>query len=131
MSHISGVVLGLLVAAATFGAVQLASGSDLGTGGVATVSVTVSQGVNRTAKSDRAGLPVPGAAGQTLSFQTDTVAGTSVLLRLPATPIETIIAPPKPPARDISSRRSPVACEPVVSVLTEVAKRLQPGRCVT
>jgi hypothetical protein len=24
-----------------------------------------------------------------------------------------------------------VACEPVVSVLTEVAKRLQPGRCVT
>jgi hypothetical protein len=24
-----------------------------------------------------------------------------------------------------------VACEPVVSVLTEVAKQLQPGRCVT
>ena len=24
-----------------------------------------------------------------------------------------------------------VACEPVVSVLTEVAHRLQPGRCVT
>ena len=24
-----------------------------------------------------------------------------------------------------------VACEPVVSVLTEIAKRLQPGRCVT
>jgi hypothetical protein len=27
--------------------------------------------------------------------------------------------------------RTAVACEPVVSVLTEVAKLLQPGRCVT
>jgi len=24
-----------------------------------------------------------------------------------------------------------VACEPVVSMLTEIAKHLQPGRCVT
>jgi hypothetical protein len=24
-----------------------------------------------------------------------------------------------------------VACEPVVSVLTEIARQLQPGRCVT
>jgi hypothetical protein len=28
-------------------------------------------------------------------------------------------------------RKNAVACEPVVSVLTEVAKLLQPGRCVT
>jgi hypothetical protein len=28
-------------------------------------------------------------------------------------------------------RKLTVACEPVVSVLTEVAKQLQPGRCVT
>jgi len=28
-------------------------------------------------------------------------------------------------------RKMTVACEPVVSVLTEVAKLLQPGRCVT
>ena len=27
--------------------------------------------------------------------------------------------------------RRMVACEPVVSVLTEIAKTLQPGRCVT
>jgi hypothetical protein len=27
--------------------------------------------------------------------------------------------------------KTAVACEPVVSVLTEVAKLLQPGRCVT
>jgi hypothetical protein len=28
-------------------------------------------------------------------------------------------------------RKLTVACEPVVSVLTEVAKQLEPGRCVT
>jgi hypothetical protein len=28
-------------------------------------------------------------------------------------------------------RKATVACEPPVSVLTEVAKRLQPGRCIT
>jgi hypothetical protein len=28
-------------------------------------------------------------------------------------------------------RKATVACEPVVSVLTEIAKRLQPGRCIT
>jgi hypothetical protein len=28
-------------------------------------------------------------------------------------------------------QKTAVACEPVVSVLTEVAKLLQPGRCVT
>jgi hypothetical protein len=27
--------------------------------------------------------------------------------------------------------KATVACEPVVSVLTDIAKRLQPGRCVT
>jgi hypothetical protein len=27
--------------------------------------------------------------------------------------------------------KATAACEPVVSVLTEVAKRLQPGRCIT
>ena len=30
-----------------------------------------------------------------------------------------------------SYRKAAVACEPPVSVLTEVAKRLEPGRCVT
>jgi hypothetical protein len=28
-------------------------------------------------------------------------------------------------------RKMAVACEPMVSILTEVAKQLQPGRCVT
>jgi hypothetical protein len=38
--------------------------------------------------------------------------------------------PPAPPARPGPSKMT-VACEPPVSVLTEVAKLLQPGRCVT
>ena len=38
--------------------------------------------------------------------------------------------PPRSQAKE-PSRRQMVACEPVVSVLTEVAKQLQPGRCVT
>jgi hypothetical protein len=28
-------------------------------------------------------------------------------------------------------QKAKVACEPVVSVLTDIAKRLPPGRCVT
>jgi hypothetical protein len=37
----------------------------------------------------------------------------------------------RPSMTKSSDRKMTVACEPVVSVLTEVAKLLQPGRCVT
>jgi hypothetical protein len=30
-----------------------------------------------------------------------------------------------------ASTKRPVACEPSVSILTEIAKNLQPGRCIT
>jgi hypothetical protein len=54
---------------------------------------------------------------------------TSIVVRLPASArINTISEKPKAPA---ATRKSAVACEPPVSVLTEVAKLLQPGRCVT
>jgi hypothetical protein len=36
-----------------------------------------------------------------------------------------------PAAQQVKDQRRTVACEPVVSVLTEIAKRLQPGRCIT
>jgi hypothetical protein len=57
------------------------------------------------------------------------LADTSVLLRVPAV-VETGNAKPassllKP------GRKTTIACEPMVSSLTEVAKLLQPGRCVT
>jgi hypothetical protein len=63
-----------------------------------------------------------------VSLRLNDLADTSVLLRVPFTEARNI----KPPALLQSRSRKPtVACEPVVSSLTEVAKLLQPGRCVT
>ena len=39
--------------------------------------------------------------------------------------------PPAPVLSKPGDRKLTVACEPMVSTLTEVAKLLQPGRCVT
>ncbi len=36
-----------------------------------------------------------------------------------------------PAPQQVKDQRRTIACEPVVSVLTEIAKRLQPGRCIT
>jgi hypothetical protein len=38
---------------------------------------------------------------------------------------------PAPSLIQSQERKTTLACEPMVSVLTEIAKRLQPGRCVT
>ena len=61
---------------------------------------------------------------QTISVQLHGVTETSVAVRIPLTPRAHDAAP-------IPLLKTPaaVACEPVVSVLTEVAKHLQPGRC--
>ena len=67
-------------------------------------------------------------------MKVESLTDTSVLVRvpvakearnLPPAPVATKPAPRKP------NRKMAVACEPMVSVLTEVAKLLQPGRCVT
>jgi hypothetical protein len=133
MSKMFAGILGAVAASLTFGAVQLASGSDLVTTGQHVGQVD-ENGINRAAKADRANVAKP-AAGQseTISVRPGGgVSDTSVLIRLPAQYREEARnrAPglAKEPA---GSRRSTVACEPVVSVLTEVAKLLQPGRCVT
>ena len=92
--------------------------------------------VNRGTKADRATGPSGAPAlSQTISLKLEGVADMSVLVRtvLVRTPAagaapspSTASSPAKP---DI--RRPMVACEPMVSALTEVARRLQPGRCVT
>ncbi|PMV86636.1 hypothetical protein, partial [Pseudomonas sp. GW460-C8] len=65
----------------------------------------------------------------TVSMRLNDLPGTSVLLRVPAS-IETGNA--KPASTLLKQGRKPtIACEPMVSSLTEVAKLLQPGRCVT
>jgi hypothetical protein len=69
---------------------------------------------------------------QTISVRVDGLSDTSVLVRVPVAPArkEARNTPPAPTMSKQPAGRT-VACEPVVSVLTEVAKQLQPGRCVT
>jgi hypothetical protein len=85
--------------------------------------------VNRGAKADRATGPSGSPALlQTISLKLEGVADTSVLVRMPAAGV----APSTPSSSAKPITRKPMAaCEPVVSALTEVARRLQPGRCVT
>ena len=86
-------------------------------------------GINRTAKADRALAPSGSPASlRTISLTPHGVSDTVILMRVPVAAAAPIVsAPAKPTARS----RPMVACEPVVSPLTEVARRLQPGRCVT
>ena len=129
MSQISKAFLGAVAISLTLGAVQLASGHDLVDRWQA-VADKPSHIVNRGGKADRITNPKPAAVPtRTVSMRLNDLADTSVLLRVPAT-IETGHA--KPPVLLQRQERKPtVACEPVVSALTEIAKLLQPGRCVT
>jgi len=141
MSKVYSGVIGAVAVSLTFGAIQLASGSDLiasrpdlsQTSLSATGQVTVTDGVNRSAKSDRGDWQRSAGQTQTIAIRPDGVTETSMLIRVPAeVRDEARNRPAAPsPAKPGLSRRTTVACEPVVSVLTEVAKLLQPGRCIT
>ena len=122
-------ILAALAVSLTLGAVQFASGHDL-TVGLATPGDPAAPSVNRAAKADRgAVLPEATVATRTISIHVDKVPDTSVLVRIPLTQQ----ARSTPPASLLRSKESKnaVACEPSVSVLTEIAKSLQPGRCIT
>lgn len=128
MSYTRKGILSVVAIAATFGAAQFAAGEDL-TVGVKTAGLP-DAAINRAAKTDRAPIvTVPVAPTQTISIHVDKVPDTSVLVRIPRTREARGTTPaifqPK------AGERKMVACEPVVSVLTEIAKQLQPGRCVT
>jgi hypothetical protein len=134
MSQILKGILGALAVCLTFGAVQFASGHDL-VGGQKITTGKAEVGVNRAAKSDRNAVPPASVKTETISLKLDSLAETSVVIRVPVTRDEAR-SRPNPPTRPQpqlmkSGDRRMVACEPVVSVLTEVAKRLQPGRCIT
>jgi hypothetical protein len=136
MSQILKGILGTLAVSLTFGAVQFASGHDL-VGGQSLITPTslttptkAEHDVNRNAKADRAAVPAATGKTETISLKLDSLAETSVVIRVPVIR-EEARSRPKPPELIRSGERRMVACEPVVSVLTEVAKRLQPGRCVT
>jgi hypothetical protein len=132
MSRMLSGILGAIAVSLTFGAVQFASGSDLH--GLMPQSAPAPEAtINRDAKTDRADLPAAAPKTQTISVRVDGLSDTSILVRVPvaqATRKETRNESPAPAKEPVSNRRT-VACEPVVSVLTEVAKQLPPGRCIT
>jgi hypothetical protein len=117
---------------ATLGAAQYAFGHDLA-GRWQAVSDKPGDVVNRAGKTDRlADLKPASAPTRTVSMRLNDLADTSVLLRVPAV-IETgnAKAPVLLPTQKRSRNKPTIACEPMVSSLTEIAKLLQPGRCVT
>ena len=140
MSHITSGILGGAAMALMMGAMQFASGSDLRATVVpvnaAEASQVNSEAVNRSAKADRAAVAVNNDAGRTLSFRVHSLPDTSLLLRVAPIPvkIEKIAKSEIATAQrafKATAEKSAVACEPPVSVLTDIAKLLEPGRCVT
>lgn len=144
------VILGTLAASAMLvGAMQLAYGYALATDVPAQASnqpemSPAANDVNRANKADRAVSMADAMPTQTVSIKLAAFTDTSFLLRLPLT--STGLRDPQGAQQQGASpqgsriittqterqeARRPVACEPSVSVLTEIAKRLQPGRCVT
>ncbi len=145
MSYMASGTLGAVAAVLALGAVHLevAAGNDgLGPAQRGDASVTmparageaVINDVDRSAKGDRETAISP-AGGLTLSFKLPGLPDTSVMMRVPAG--EAADALRKVPSSTTGSSKGssagsrPVACEPVVSVLTDVAKRLEAGRCIT
>lgn len=135
------VILGTIAASLTIGAMQFAFGHDL-TGGL--LSAAPGNVVNRSAKADRAQTQPSFGQTKTISLRLSQFADTSFLLRVPAAPAAGVasngssnVAPPpqllikSDGAKADGMMKRPVACEPSVSVLTEIAKSLQAGRCVT
>ena len=126
MSQIHKGIFAALAVSLTLGVAQFAAGHDLAS--LQGAFAAPESGVNRAAKADRAAVrPSPGQT-QTIALRVDGVADTSVLVRVPVAQ-ETRARPAAPTL--MKPGKTAVACEPVVSVLTEVAKLLQPGRCVT
>jgi hypothetical protein len=144
MSKLSRGIFAAIAVSLTCGAVQFAAGRDLSRGRQDTVSApqtAIDININRAAKADRAARVAASAVPtQTISLRLDALSDTSVLVRVPAAKeagqearngLPASPAPSAPAVTKSGDRKMTVACEPVVSVLTEVAKLLQPGRCVT
>src|ERR1700738_1000855 len=130
MPQLSRGVFAAIAVSLTLSAVPLALGRDL-SGGVQDPQGTPATAVNRAAKVDRAaGVARPDIRTRTISLRLNGHADMSVLVRIPvaqATQGHSSV----PTLLKSGERKVTVACEPVVSVLTEVAKLLPPGRCVT
>lgn len=131
MSQILKAFFAVLAVSGTFGAVQFASGHDLAGFRQAAATQPV-MNVNRAGKADRDTVRVAQNETTTITLQPAGLDESSVIVRIPVkketarTGTETV-----KPASISPKTKTAIACEPPVSVLTEVAKLLQPGRCVT
>ena len=134
MPQRSRAIIGAGAVALTLGAVPLAAGRDLSGGALQQLKnafATSATPTNRAAKADRAAAVArPGAPTRTVALQFNALPATSVLVRIPVAQAGRGGAP-APSLLKSGNGKPPVACEPSVSVLTEIAKRLAPGRCVT
>ena len=135
MSQISRGIFAAFAVSLTLGAVPLALGRDLygAQDPQETLGGTPATAINRAAKADRiAGPARADVPTQTISLRLNGVSDTSVLVRIPVVQAASGGGASAAPSWTKSGDgKRTVACEPVVSVLTEIAKRLAPGRCVT
>jgi hypothetical protein len=131
MPQIFSGILGA-VAVSLLGAMPLASRNIPGgtqDASAQDASGTPATAINRAAKVDRA-VRVAGPATQTISLRLNGFSDTSFLVRIPVAQAARK-GSSIPPMIKSGDGKMAVACEPVVSVLSELAKRLEPGRCVT
>ncbi|HEX7882211.1 MAG TPA: hypothetical protein VF499_05685 [Afipia sp.] len=150
MSYLASGTLGVVAGMLALGAVHLEVSAGNGLLGPAqrgdatmtipaktdavTVSDAITVNVDRSAKGDRDPVS-PAGSGVTISFKVPGSSDSSVMVRMPSGDAADALR--KAPAsttgtgKGSSAAARPVACEPVVSVLTPVARQLAPGRCVT
>jgi hypothetical protein len=134
MPRLTIAVLGTIAVSLSLGAAQLALGRDLSgamqgamqSGSVASADFSI----NRAGKADRADKAIVVVAQtRTIALRLNGFSDTSFLVRLP---VPNGAGGSSSPSRvKPGNAKAMVACEPVVSLLTEVARQLQPGRCVT
>jgi hypothetical protein len=130
MSKLATGVLAAVAVSLTTGAVQFALGRDLSGAGQPS-SGAEPAAVNRAAKADRAvAVAAPGVQMQTILLHLNGVTDKSVLIRIPLAQA-TRNGASTPSVSKSGNGATTEACEPAVSVLTEVFKRLPPGRCMT
>ena len=136
MSRLTTGISGAIALVLISGAAQFALGRDLGRDlGMSPADqlsgspAADASAVNRSAKADRATGPAGSpAVMRTVSLKLSGFSDTTFLLRVPVTSATPTAA--SSTAKRVAPKPA-VACEPMVSVLTEVAKQLEPGRCVT
>jgi hypothetical protein len=130
MSPLATGILGAAAVSLSLGAAQLALGSDFSQG-LQVFAATPAASINRAGKTDRAaGVARSDGPTRTISLRLDSLSDMSVLVRVPVAQAARNGAF-IPSLMRSGNEKPTVACDPVVSVLTEVAKQLQPGRCVT